>query len=249
MILPLVLALLAQTVDTAERRVEGRVVRGTRAGPAPLANQWVVLHHLSPGRSGPIDSMRTDARGQYAFRYHAAPGDTAAIYFATTAHGGIVYPTAPLRSMRISGDEALITVFDTASGPVPIKVGGRHLIIGAPQANGRRPVGEVYDLENDSTVTLISRDSVTPVYSVHLPERAEAFRLNSSGEFGSGAISRNGSTVSLFAPLSPGIRQFAFTYELPAKAFPLTLPAEKPTGVFEILIEEPAAEIRAPALR
>src|SRR6185503_20707153 len=104
------------------------------------------------------------------------------------------------------GDEATITVFDTASGPVPIKVGGRHLIIGARQPNGLRPVGEVYDLENDSTVTLIARDSTTPVFTTHVAGDATNFRVNGSGEFGAGAVSRRGTTVGIYAPLSPGIR-------------------------------------------
>ena len=246
----LVLALLLQVADTSgePRRVDGRIVRGSRAGPIPLVNHWVVLHRLTPSRSGPIDSMQTGPKGQYSFRYRATT-DSSAIYFATTSFGGIVYPTAPFRVQNVSGDDATITVFDTTSGRVPIKLAGRHLIIGAPQPNGRRPVGEVLDLENDSTVTVIARDSVTPVYVVHVPEDAANFRLNADGEFGAGAISRRGATVGLYAPLSPGIRQFAFTYELPAKAFPWSIPSGTPIDVLEVLVEEPTAEVRAPAIR
>jgi hypothetical protein len=130
-----------------------------------------------------------------------------------------------------------------------IKTAGRHIIVGAQGPNGRRPVGEVYDLENDTTVTFIARDSATAVFTAHLPPEAENFQLNGSGEIGAGAVSRRGADVRLFAPLSPGIRQFAFTYELPSKAFPLTIPATVPIGVFEVLVEEPMADVRAPALR
>lgn len=249
MIAAFVFAFFAQVVDSGTvMRVDGRVVRGTRTGPMPIAQQWVVLHRLGNDRSGPLDSARTNADGRYAFRFTTS-GDSSAIYFATTSHGGIVYPSAPFRSPVVSGDAATLTVFDTTSGPVPVKRGGRHLIVGAPQANGRRPIGEVYDLENDSTLTVIARDSTTPVYTVRLPNDAANFRVNGSGEFGAGAMTRRGADVGLYAPLSPGIRQFAFTYELPAKAFPLVLPAEVATGVFEILIEDPAADVRAPSLR
>jgi len=58
-----------------------------------------------------------------------------------------------------------------------------------------------------------------------------------------------GSTVGLLVPLSPGIRQFAFTYELPESAFPLKLPVERPTGVFEVLLEEPTASVQGSTLR
>ena len=135
----------------AASRGASRAARAQRQ--QPLGNQWVVLHRVGRDRSGPLDSMRTSARGTFAFRYRAT-GDSAAIYFATTSYGGIVYPTAPFRGPVVSGDDASITVFDTTSGPVAIKVGGHHIIVGAPQANGRRPVGEVYDLQNDSTVTV-----------------------------------------------------------------------------------------------
>jgi hypothetical protein len=258
-----VLAVLAQASDagtrahgpasraqSSENRVDGHVMRGTRAGPIPVANQWVVLHRLVADRSksGPIDSIRTDAKGRYVFRYSGAL-DSATMFFATTSRGGIVYPTSPFRSPRVSGDDATITVFDTTSGRVPLNVGGRHLIVGAAQPNGNRPVAEVFDLENDSTVTVIARDSVTPIYTIHIPTAATNFRVSDGGALAGGAVSRSGTSVGLFAPISPGLRQFAFTYDLPAKAFPLTIPTESRTGVFEILVEDPKAEVRAPSLR
>ena len=252
MILSLVLALFLQGVDVqaVQSRVDGKVVRGTRAGPIPVANQWVVLHRLvaDRSRSGPIDSMRTDAKGRYSFRYAGTP-DSATIFIATTSHGGIVYPSSPFRSARVSGDEATLMVFDTTSGQVPLKLEGRHLIVGAPQANGTRPVAEVLDLQNDSTVTVIARDSVTPIYSVPIPEHATNFRADGGPAFAGGAVTRTGSKVGLFAPVSPGLKQFAFTYDLPARAFPLTIPTERHTGVYEVLVEDPMAEVRAPSLR
>jgi hypothetical protein len=245
----LLLIAAMQGADSGElRRAEGRVTHGTRAGQQPIANQWVVLHRVGRDRSGPLDSMRTSASGTFAFRYHAT-GDSSAIYFATTSYGGIVYPTSPFRGPVVSSGDASIIVFDTTSGPVAIKVGGHHIIIGGPQANGRRPVGEVYDLENDSTVTAIARDSVTPVWAAQIPASATAFQLNTNGDLGTGAVTRRGETVGVFVPLSPGIRQVAFTYELPSNAFPLSIPVAQPTGVLEILVQEPLATVRAPSLR
>ena len=233
-----------QQVDTAAapRRVEGRVVLGLREGQKPIPGQWVVLHRVGHDRSGPLDSTRTSASGHYSFRYRPS-GDTTALYFATTSYGGIVYPTSPFRGPFVSDDDAIITVFDTTSGPVAIGVSGRHLIIGAPNANGRRPIGEVYDLENDSTVTAIAKDSLSPIWTAHIPTSAVAFQINTNGELAAGAITRNGPNVGLFAPLSPGLRQLAFTYELPADAFPLELPVERPTGLFEVLVQEPTARV------
>jgi hypothetical protein len=176
-------------------------------------------------------------------------GDSTAVYFVSTSYGGVAYFTAPLRAPVVRGDDATLTVFDTTSGPVAIKIGGRHLIVGAPQANGRRPIGEVFDLENDSTVSLVARDSSTPVWTTHVPSAAVGFQLNTNGDIAPGAVSHSGSTVGLFVPLSPGIRQFAFTYELPSSAFPLSLPIERPTGVVEVMLEEPTATVHAGGTR
>src|SRR5207249_2287308 len=55
-------------VDLEAQRVAvtGRLYHGRRAA-TPLARAWVVLHEVSMGRrGGPIDSVRSDARGAYA---------------------------------------------------------------------------------------------------------------------------------------------------------------------------------------
>jgi len=223
-------------------------VRGTREGQVPLADQWVVLHRVGPDRAGPLDSIRTAANGRFSIRYRAS-GDTSALYFASTSYGGVAYFTSPLRAPVVRGDDATLTVFDTTSGPVAIKIGGRHLIVGAPQPDGRRPIGEVYDLENDSTVTVVARDTVTPVWRAELPASAVDFQINTNGSVAPGAISQRGTSVALFAPLSPGIRQFAFTYALPSSAFPLSIAIDRPVGVLEVLVQEPTARITGARMR
>jgi hypothetical protein len=240
----------AQRADSsrAERRVDGRVVRGTREGQQPVANQWVVLHRVGPDRAGPLDSTRTNATGHFTVRYRES-GDTSALYFASTSYGGVAYFTSPLRAPVVRGDDATLTVFDTTSGPVAIKIGGRHVIVGTLQPNGRRPIGEVYDLENDSTVTLVARDSATPLWRAELPPAAVSFQLNTNGDLAPGAVFHRGTSVGLFAPLSPGIRQFAFTYEVPSSAFPLSIPIDRPTGILEVLVQEPTARVAGAKLR
>jgi hypothetical protein len=223
-------------------------MRGTREGPRPVANQWVVVHRVGRDRAGPLDSVRTSPAGAYSLRYRAS-GDTNAIYFASTSYGGVAYFTSPLRAQNVRGDAALLTVFDTTSGPVAIKIGGRHVIIGTPGPDGSRPVGEVYDLENDSTVTVIARDSTTPVWTTHIPPAATDFRVNANGDIANGSIVARNSTVGVLVPLSPGIRQVAFTYALPSNAFPLSVPLERATGVLEVLVQEPTATVQGVKLR
>lgn len=230
------------------RHVEGRVVRGTREKQLPVAGQWVVLHRVGPDRAGPLDSVRTSATGAYVMRYRPS-GDTTALYFTSTSYGGVAYFTAPLRALDTRGDDALLTVFDTTSRPVAIKIGGRHIIVGAAEPNATRSVGEVYDLQNDSTVTLVARDSISPLWTTHIPADARSPRVNSGGTIAAGAMTFHGGVAGLFAPLSPGIRQVAFTYDVPTRDFPLAVPLERPTGVLEIMVEEPRARVEAPHLR
>jgi hypothetical protein len=237
----------AQQVDTAApRRVSGRIIRGTRDGPVAIARSWVVLHRVGPDRAGPLDSMRTTATGGFEFRYRAS-GNPDAIYFVSTQYGGIAYFSSALRLPVVSGDDAMITVFDTTSGPVAIKLAGRHFIVGAPQPGARRPVGEVLDLENDSTVTRVG-GTANPTWTAHTPSGAVSFELNPDGDIAASAVSRRSSDIELFAPLAPGIRQLAFTYQLPPGAFPLVVPVERSTGLLEVLVQEPSARVTGAGL-
>jgi hypothetical protein len=42
----------------------------------------------------------------------------------------------------------------------------------------------------------------------------------------------------VFAPIAPGLKQLAFSYELAASAFPLRIPIVKDTQILEVLIED-----------
>jgi hypothetical protein len=177
-------------------------------------------------------------------------GSDEAIYFVSASHDGIAYFTAPLAEGRVSGDDGEITVFDTTSGQVPTSVRGHHVVISAVDANSRRSVVEVYDLSNDSSVTRIAIGDrpENATWRAHLTPGATDFRV-SQGDIAAAAVSFANGTVNVFAPIAPGLKQLSFSYSLPAKAFPLKLPVEKATGVFEILIEEKVGDVTGPHLR
>jgi len=219
-----------------------------RERQAPVANQWVILHRVGHDKAGPLDSVRTTAAGAFSFQYRVT-GDSDAVYFVSTSYGGGAYYPPPLRAPVVRGDDAALVVFDTTSGPVQLHVGGRHLVIGAAAPGGQRPIGEVFDLENDSTVTAVAPDTVNPVWSTTIPGVAANFRLNTGSELAPGALVRRGASVGLFAPVSPGFRQVAFTYDLPPRAFPLDIRIDKPAGILEVLVEEPTTRVQAPGLR
>jgi hypothetical protein len=177
-------------------------------------------------------------------------GSEEAIYFVSASHDGIAYFTPPLAEGRVRGEDGEITVFDTTSGPVPISVSGHHVVVSAVDANARRSVMEVYDISNDSSVTRVaaSDDPGDATWQVHLPLNASDFQV-SQGDISAAAVTQANGVVSVFAPIAPGIKQLSFSYSLPAKSFPLKLPLEKATGIYEILIEEKAGTVTGPHLR
>jgi hypothetical protein len=226
--------------------VRGQVMRGTRDKPLPVPNTWAILHRVGPDKAGPLDSVRTKSDGSYAFSYKLS-GDTSAVYFVSSSYEGVAYFTDPLRLPDVSGGDAQVTVFDTSSSRGVITLAGHHVVIGAAEANGNRQVGEVFDLQNDSTVTIVGSEA-SAVWVTHLPHGLVNFQLNQNGEIPDAAVLRRGDSLSLYAPISPGLRQLAITYQLPPSTFPLSMPLERPTGVLEVLVQEPLARVSGPKL-
>jgi hypothetical protein len=228
-------------VDTAPRFVSGRVMRPTGSNVVPVADVWVTLHRVGPDSSGPLDSTRTRGNGDYTFRYRAR-GSAQAIYFVSVSYRGVAYFSAPLRDRRVTGDDALITVFDTTSAPVPLHVQGRHIVVSSPNAAGLREIVEVYEISNDTTLTRVSPDDAHPTWSAILPAAAENFQV-AQADISPSSISAASGRVTSVAPFAPGLKQLSFAYDLPESAFPLDIPLADSLPVLEVLLEEPGAKV------
>lgn len=207
----------------------------------------VTVHRVGPDSAGPLDSVRTDARGRYTVHYTRFGSDNA-LYFAAAVYRGIAYFTSPLRGERTEGDDGEITVFDTTSRSIPLTIQGHHIVVSAPNAAGAREVVEVFELSNDTTATLIPRDSVTPLWTATIPSAATDFAPG-QGDVAGSALTRRGTRVELFAPFGPGVKQLSFSYLLKDGAFPLRYTLARQTGVLEVLLEEQAAQARGTSLR
>ena len=244
-----VLLLLQAALPSLPQQVSGRIVRPGDHEMDPVSGVWVVLHRVGPDRAGPLDSLQSDSRGRYSFKYERS-GSEDAIYFVSASYGGIAYFTAPLAEGKVSGDDGEIAVFDTTSGHVPMSLRGHHIIVSAVDPNARRAVMEVYDLSNDTSVTRISTSDKPEdaTWRVHVSPGATDFKV-SQGDISAAAVSYTNGVVNVFAPIAPGIKQLAFSYSLPANSFPLKLPLEKATGVYEILIEEKTGSVTGPHLK
>jgi hypothetical protein len=233
----------------AARRVYGRVVHQGPHAATALAGTVVTLHRVGSDTAGPMDSLRTDASGQFMFRYQPR-GASDAVYFVSASYDGIAYFSQPLVQPVTRGPDAEITVFDTTSQHVPIQVRGRHLIVSAPGAGGSRTVVEVFELSNDSSVTLVSpaASGDRPTWHMNIPAGAEGVRAG-QGDVSADAVTVVHNDFEVFAPIAPGLKQISFTYTLPSSAFPLARTSAATVSVMEILLEEPTARAEAPRLR
>jgi hypothetical protein len=214
----------------------------------PVVAAWVTLHRVARGGGAPVDSVRTDTRGAYRLRLPAASDDSTA-WFAATTVGGIVYFTAPLRPDRLQPGDGDLTVFDTTSVRFPLAVRGRHVIVRAPDAAGRRTIIEVLELSNDSARTLIAADrpDALPTFSLGLPAAARDVRPG-DGDVPAEAIAVTGGRLMVSAAIAPGVKQLAFSYVVDAAAGPVTVGLEQPTSVLEVLLEEPGATVEGARL-
>ena len=232
----------AQDVETppgpgGPRTVAGRIVRPAPSGEAGVSGVMVTLHRVGPERSGPIDSVRTGSDGRYAFRYQPTGSDDA-LYFVSASFGGIAYFGAPLRGAAVTGDDAIVTVFDTTSRAVPLRVNGRHLIISSSDPSERRAIVEVFELSNDSSVTRVGGRDDSATFRIALPPGARDFEAGRQGDVSPDAIAMVGGVAEVYAPFAPGIKQFSFSYTLPRDAFPLAVPQPVPTELLEVLLED-----------
>jgi hypothetical protein len=238
--------------DTSSRvapmsSVSGRVEMPAAEKPRPVPGLYVTLHRVGTDSSGPVDSVRTDAGGNYMIRYRRPPGD-AGIYFAAAVYRGIAYFSLPIQSARASGEEGAIIVFDTTSKPVELHVRGHHIVVSAPRPDGSRDIVEVWELSNDTTVTAIGKDTLSPVWTTALPIGATSVGAG-QGDVGRSSIVVRGDRIALLAPFGPGVKQISYSYSVAPSHFPLTLTLEKPTSVLEVLLEEPLAQVTGGSLR
>lgn len=226
----------APAIPAGPRSVAGRIERPDPAGDKPVAGVMVTLHRVGPDRSGPLDSLRTGPDGRYAFRYRPV-GSEEAIYFVSASYGGIAYFGSPLRSANVAGDDAIITVFDTTSSPIRLRVRGRHLMVSASDPSERRQVLEVFELSNDTTLTRVGARGDSATFRIVLPNGATDF-AGGQGDVPPEAIAMVNGRAEVYAPIAPGLKQLSFSYLLPRESFPLSVPVGTPTEVFEVLMED-----------
>lgn len=256
------LAAFATAGAQQQRTVDGRVVRpfvpprtaGTPTAQADtialatVPNVVVTLHRVGKDGNGPLDSVRTNGKGEYKFSFRTS-GASDAIYFTSVTWGGITYFTPPLRSVAARDQDAEVAVFDTTSRAFPLTVSGRHVIVSAADTNSERTIIEVFEISNDSTLTLVSGNPKTgaPTFSVSIPAEARDVKVG-QGQVSAQAFTASGGRASMFSPIAPGLTQLSFSYRLPGKSFPRTIEIDHGATVLEVLLEEALGKATAEGL-
>jgi hypothetical protein len=223
------------------------VLRGDRGGDTiPLANAWVVLHKVTRETGGPVDSVRSDARGRY--RIELRNPDSASVYVVSAWYDSLAYFSLPL---NVTGRPAVhvedIVTFRTSVNGPPIRLARRLATVAAAREDGTREILEILELENTGLTTRITTDTV-PTWAVRVPERAVQFR-GGQGDISPEAMVFRNDSVLVLGPIPPGpVKQLSYSYSLPAGTRALVIPIDQPTAEFNLLVEDTAAVVTAPKL-
>jgi hypothetical protein len=234
-------ALFSQAVS-----VSGRVLRGGR-DTVPLVDAWVVLHRLARDAVGPLDSVRSDARGRY--RIPLRSPDSTSGYAVSVWFDSIAYFSLPL---NVTGRPAVhvedLIAFPTTSTGPPIRLARRLATVARAGDDGTREVLEILELQNTGVATRVTRDTLAPTWAGRVPAGAGRFR-GGQGDISSDAIQFRHDSVIVFAPIPPGpVKQISYAYSLPAGTRALVLPIDQPTDEVNLLIEDTTAVVSAPKL-
>lgn len=223
---------------TPQSSASGRVLLAAPGEePRPLPGMWVALNRVGNDSAGVIDSVRTGSDGSYRLIYRRS-GDPDAIYFTDVSYAGVGYFTDPFRGLNVSGGDADLIVFDTVSaapGRSLLKLRGRHFVVGPRTADGSRPVIEVFELTNDTSLTVVPRSAAEPVWSIPVVAGATNPEVGDGDVVASVVRFRDGK-AELHAPVAPGLRQLSVRYTVPETTFPLRLALEDAPEVFEVMI-------------
>lgn len=224
----------AQGPPPTEWSITGRVVLAASGRDLrPVPGVWVALNRVGDDSAGVIDSTRTGPDGGYRFVFRRTDDD--AMYFTDVIHGGVAYFTDPLVGVNVTGEAAELVVFDTVSAPGMLRLRGRHAVVGPPDGSGERAVVEVFEVTNDTSLTVLARNDTQPVWSVALPDGAIDPEVG-DGDVPATVVRFRRGRAELYAPMAPGLRQLSVRYTLPERDFPLTIILEQPVELLEVLL-------------
>ncbi|MEA3244959.1 MAG: hypothetical protein U9Q74_02255 [Gemmatimonadota bacterium] len=228
------------------RDIAGRVfvLRGGR--DVPLAGAWVTLHRVGRAAAGPVDSVRSDARGRFAFRVSDIL-DGANAYFVSATWDGLTNFSGRIAADRADGGPVDLAMYDTTSTGPPLPVASRHVLVSAPNPDGSRTVSELFVLLNAGDRTRVGSGH-RATFSAALPAGVVRPRP-ADGDVPAASLRFTPGRVQSSAPVAPGTRRVAVEYDLPPGATTLAVEPNGGSDLLEILVEDSAGVATGPGLR
>ncbi len=207
----------------------------------------VVLHAVNLEGGRPIDSVLTDAGGNYNVRDPVR--DTTATYLVSVEHDGIGYFSQPMSAVgSASVTASTLVVYDTSYTEPQISLRERHVIVRSPAADGTRRVVELLVLANAGTRTRIAEDSTRPVWQGAIPSSAIRFEVDQS-DVSRQTIFRVGDSVAVVAAMPPGEKQVLLSYLVPASEKELSIPMDHSVEQLNLMLEDSSSVITAGPLQ
>ncbi|HEX2220676.1 MAG TPA: hypothetical protein VHG35_17900, partial [Gemmatimonadales bacterium] len=137
-------------------------------------------------------------------------------------------------------------VYDTSSSAA-VTASARHVVVPRAGDDGTREVLDLVLLVNAGSRTRVAPDSLGASWSGPLPPRSEGLELGES-DVSPDAVTRRGDSVIVSAPISPGEKQLAFQYHLPAGGQEIEIPVGSEPVTLNVLLEEAGGTVVGPGL-
>ncbi|MBT8488746.1 MAG: hypothetical protein KJO65_07995, partial [Gemmatimonadetes bacterium] len=218
----------------AAARLEGTAY----VGESVMTGGTVVLHRISDGSQGQLDSLRIGEAGTFAFDLPNVPNPAQSdVFFASVRHQGVLYFGPAITSALQLDSIYEIHAFDTLLAPaegVPVALQSRSVFF-EPDSAGWR-VTDLFQVRNDEPRTIVSR-SGGRVWSHPLPADARDVTTG-EGELAFDAATYEGGELVVRAALPPGERLFVVRYGV--DDLEMSLPVGGRTEALDVLVREPA---------
>ncbi len=224
--------------------VGGTIVRLTSADNVPQAGVRVVLHRVGRDFQGPVDSTLSRADG--SFRFDFIP-DTTAVYILSASYAGVQYFSSPVHTNPERPDTAISIVVSDTSTTARIEVVSRHVVVGAPRADGTRQVIDLVGLENPGWLTRVPGHAQRPTWSTPLSDVVIGFDVGAS-DFSPEAVFFRDGQVEVLGPIAPGAKELLLRYLIPARTGNLVFAFADTAREFSLLIEDTGPRVTGPML-
>jgi hypothetical protein len=226
----------------AELRLNGSAYVGDTA----LTDGIVVLHHLSNGEQGGLDSLSLSSGGAFTFTLPEVPDPVGRdVFFASIRHLGVLYFGPAITDVAQLDSTYEIHTYDTILAPaagMALPIQSRSVFF-EPDTVGWR-VTDLFQLRNDEARTVVTRTGGI-VWSHLLP--AEATDVTAGeGEIAFDAAEYEDGRLVVRAAIPPGERLFVVRYHVDSPI--ISIPNQGLAEALDVLIREPAPSIEVEGL-